>query len=302
MKKFILIIWMSLTVCLAVVGQQQASYTQYMFNGMSINPGYIGSHNGLDIVALSRWQWAGLEGAPNTQTLAMHTDVPNKNIGLGAQFIRDEIAATQTTSVLFGYSYKVGLGNGVLSMGLQGGFQNFKTDLASLYTINPDESFSENTSNMKPNFGAGLFYHNPIFYAGLSAPLLLKNNIEISGENIHTQSRHYFVTSGAVFALSSNIKLKPNVLLKVVDGAPISVDYNMNVLINEILWLGVSLRPPESINFLMELNINQQFRVGYAYDYVIDQTLSEMPASSHELLLNYQFKWFQEKVVTPRYF
>ncbi len=288
--------------CLAVSAQQQVAFTQYMFNGMAINPGYIGSHGALSASALSRWQWAGVEGAPRTQTVAVHSPVPTRNIGLGLQLTRDEIAATKMTSFMLGYSYQVVMGHGILSMGLQGGMQNYRTDLSSLYTINADQSFSQDQSGMKPNFGAGAFYYNPVFYLGVSAPTLFNNSVEAGGEEIFTQARHYFLTTGAVFAVSEQVKLKPNVLVKAVEGAPMSVDYNLNVFFYDILSLGVSIRPPESINFLMEMKVNQKFTIGYAYDHIIDANLGNMSASSHEILLNYRLKWFKEKIVTPKYF
>lgn len=302
MKNRILILVAFAFLTIGVKAQQQVSYTQYMFNGMAINPGYIGTQGGLSATALSRWQWVGFEGAPTTQTFAIHTPIKGKNIGIGAQFIHDDIAVTSNTSFMLGYSYKVGIGNGFLNMGLQGGFQNLKTDLSSVYTLSNDKTFQQNDSQIKPNFGTGLFYYNPVFYAGLSVPYIINNQLKYEDENIYTQQRHFFFTSGAVFTLSPALKMKPNVLVKMVDGAPLSVDYNVNFLIHEILWLGLSVRPPESINFLIEINLNQKLRVGYAYDYIINQTLSKQANSSHEVMINYMIPWFKSNVVTPRYF
>lgn len=301
-KKSLIIFILSVVLTTVVFAQQQATFTQYMFNGMSINPGYIGTHDGLSVTALSRWQWLGIEGAPSTQTIAIHSPIPGKNIGIGAQFVHDQISITKTTSFLLGYSYKVGIGDGFLNMGLQGGVQNFRNDLSSLYTINPDPTFSQSVSGFKPNFGAGLFYYNSIFYTGVSAPYLINNKIEVDGDNAYTQQRHYFMTAGVMLSVNPAVKLKPNLLVRVVEGSPISMDYNLNVLLKDILWLGVSYRPPESVNFLIELNINQQFRVGYAFDYIIDQTLSQETGSSHEVMLNYVLRWSKSNVVTPRYF
>ncbi|MFY0602142.1 MAG: type IX secretion system membrane protein PorP/SprF [Cyclobacteriaceae bacterium] len=302
MKKNLFICLTVLLVSYSSLAQQQVTFTQYMFNGMSINPGYIGSHDALSITAMGRWQWVGLEGAPVTQTLAVHSPIPHKRIGLGLQVTRDQVAVTDLTSVMAGYSYKIPIAGGILSMGVQGGFQSYNSNLSSVYTIGNDATFDEDFRSTKPNIGVGLFYYNPVFYAGLSAPQLINNKIESDGNVILTQSRHYFLTGGIVFPISDGVKLKPNILVKAVEGAPLSADYNINVLLKEILWLGISYRPPESINFLIELNVNQRFRVGYAYDYVIDQTLSDVATSSHEILLNYRFKLSKDNVVTPRYF
>ena len=302
MKRIIAISLFSLCAIFGLRAQQQVTYTQYMFNGMAINPGYIGSHDALSVTALGRWQWVGLEGAPNTQTIAIHSPVPRKNIGLGLQVTRDEIAVTNMTSVLAGYSYRLPVGSGILSMGLQAGFQSYNADFSSVYTINSDPTFQENFSATKPNIGAGLFYYNPIFYVGVSAPLLINNTITNGATDVFTQRRHYFLTSGLMLNLSEHVKLKPNILVRAVDGAPLGIDYNVNVLLNNILWLGVSYRPPESINFLVEFELTQNFRIGYALDYIIDQTLSDVATTSHEVMLNYRFRLSKDKVITPRYF
>ncbi len=282
-------------VAMSAKAQQQVTFTQYMFNPMAINPGYIGSQGTMNISALGRWQWTGIEGAPRTQTLAMHTGVPDKNIGLGLQITHDEIAVTSQTSVFLGYSYMIPVGPGELRMGIQGGYQRFNSDLADLFVIGADPSFSESISASRPNFGFGLFYSTDRYYGGLSAPLLLNTTVESGGQAIITQRRHYFLTGGYLFDLSENVKIKPNLLIKAVDGAPVSVDYNVNVLLKELLWLGVSYRPPESINFLVEFNINDNLSIGYAYDYIIDATLSDATTSSHELLVSYRFNLFKGK-------
>ena len=293
--KLSLVALLMLMMMMSAKAQQQVTFTQYMFNPMAINPGYIGSQGAMHISALGRWQWTGIEGAPRTQTLAMHTGVPDKNIGLGLQITHDEIAVTSQTSVFLGYSYMIPLGAGELRMGIQGGYQRFNSDLAALYVIGADQSFSESISASRPNFGFGLFYATDRYYGGLSAPLLLNTRVESGGQAIITQRRHYFLTGGYLFDLSEDVKLKPNLLVKAVDGAPVSVDYNVNVLLKELLWLGVSYRPPESVNFLVEFNINDHLSVGYAYDYIIDPTLSEATTSSHELLVSYRFNLFKGK-------
>lgn len=284
------------------VAQQHASYTQYMFNGMAINPGYIGTHEALSFTALGRWQWVGMEGAPNTQTFAVHSPIRSKNMGLGFQATRDEIAVSRFTTVMAGYAYRIPVGGGYLSMGLQGGFQAYNADYSEAYTLNTDPTFQQNYSAFKPNFGTGLFYYNAIWYAGISVPEIINHHVEDDGQSVFTDERHYFITGGAVLVLSPEVKMKPNFLVKVVDGAPLSVDYNVNFLLKEILWLGVSYRPPESVSFLVEVNISQRFRFGYALDYVIDSTLSEVANTSHELMLNYRINLSKDQVVTPRYF
>lgn len=285
-----------------VTAQQQTTYTQYMFNGLAINPAYAGSHDALSFTALGRWQWVGMKGAPNTQTFAVHSPIQSKHMALGLMASRDEIAVTTNTTVMADYAYRIAMGGGYLSMGLQGGFQSYRANYSDAYTINTDPTFQKNISSFSPNFGAGLFYYNPIWYAGVSVPEIVKTNVENGGQIIYTQERHYFFTGGVVFILSPSVKMKPNVLVKVVEGSPVAIDYNVNFLLKEILWLGASYRSSESVDFLAEINLNQQFRIGYALDLVTNSTLRNSAGTSHELLLNYRISLSKDKVVTPRYF
>ena len=283
-------------------GQQQALYSQYMFNGLAINPAYAGMSGSLDIAALARWQWVGIEGAPTTTTLSAHAPIQSKKIGLGLTISRDEIGITNQTSVFAAYAYRIPVGKGHLSMGLQGGFASFNGDYNDLYTLNPDVTFQGQVSEFLPNAGAGLFYHTPVYYVGFSAPVLIQNKIENNNTDIFTQRRQYFLTSGAVLNLSRHVKAKPNILVNMVDGAPVSVDYNVNFLFKEIIGFGVSYRPPESIIFITQLDIDQRFQIGYAYDYIIERTLNNVASSSHEILLSYRIKLTKDSEITPRYF
>ena len=87
--------------------QQQVMFTQYMFNGLAINPAYAGSHESFSATALYREQWSGLDGAPTTQTLSMHSPIRNQKMGLGLLFIHDKIGVTSQTGSYVSYAYKI---------------------------------------------------------------------------------------------------------------------------------------------------------------------------------------------------
>src|SRR6056297_1610152 len=71
--------------------QQDAQYTQYMYNTMSVNPAYAGSRGQLSAAGLYRSQWVGLEGAPSTFTLNLHSPIRNSKLGYGISIVNDEI-------------------------------------------------------------------------------------------------------------------------------------------------------------------------------------------------------------------
>jgi len=289
--------------------QQEAMFTQYMFNGLAINPAYAGSHQTLEFTALAREQWTGLDGAPSTQTFTAHSPLKNRSIGLGLSVIHDKIGVTSQFGVYGAYSYRIQFNNkGVLSMGLQAGFTQYQEDLTKLQGSirDPnDPNFSQDQiSKFMPNFGAGLYYYTKRFYMGLSAPHLVQNKLD----NIETaysearQKRHYFYTTGYVFDLSRSVKFKPNLLFKVVEGAPLEIDINANFLFQELLWLGVSYRSFDSFDAIVQLNVTEQFSIGYAYDFATTTELKRLHSGSHELMLNYRLKPPRRRMLTPRYF
>ncbi len=281
--------------------QQQPMYTQYMFNGLAINPAYAGSHESISATALARIQWVGIEGAPRSQTFSIHSPIPNKNIGLGAFFSHDELGVTEQNTLYLSYAYMMQTGSGTLSFGLQGGLQSTSINYADL-GLN-DQNLQLSASEMAPNFGAGLFYASQRFYAGASIPVLL--NKEISGINNSdvsaNQIRHFFLTAGYVFDLTPVLKLKPSGLVKSVSGAPLEMDINANLIINDRVWFGLSYRSFDSISALFDLQVNPQLRFGYAYDYTTTD-LGQANSGSHEFMLNYRFVFSKSKIVTPRYF
>jgi len=289
--------------------QQEAMFTQYMFNGLAINPAYAGSHQTLEFTALAREQWTGLDGAPSTQTFTAHSPLKNRSIGLGLSVIHDKIGVTSQFGVYGAYSYRIQFNNkGVLSMGLQAGFTQYQEDLTKLQGSirDPnDPNFSQDQiSKFMPNFGAGLYYYTQRFYMGLSSPYLVQNKLD----NIETaysearQKRHYFYTTGYVFDLSRSVKFKPNLLFKVVEGAPLEIDINANFLFQELLWLGVSYRSFDSFDAIVQLNVTEQFSIGYAYDFATTTELKRLHSGSHELMLNYRVKPPRRRMLTPRYF
>lgn len=288
----------------ASLAQQQAMFTQYMFNASAINPAVVGTHDGMSLTALIREQWVGIEGAPNTQTLSLHSPLLNDRIGLGLTVIRDEIGITRQHGVFGAYAYRVNFGSATLSLGLQAGVVDFSSYQNELNPNSQDASLQENyQSGLKPNFGTGAYLYTDRFYVGVSAPMLVNHNFLDDNPDVNQadQKKHYFVMAGYVFDLSRGLKLKPNLLIKAVDGAPIAVDINANLLIEEILWIGASYKSFDSIDGLIELQLNTQLKIGYAHDFTTSD-LRFANRGTHEIMVNYLFKYKNKKTITPRYF
>ena len=298
-----------ISISLQVKAQQEAMYTQYMFNALSINPAYAGSRNVISATALYRYQWAGIDGAPRTSTITIDAPIKENKIGLGLQIFNDKLGITNTTGAVFSSAYRIRMAKATLSFGLQGGISNFRADFNSVALddtgVSYDPAFQENVNAIQFNIGTGIYYNSDKFYFGVSIPTLVPNRLS-KGSNALTnnpskQLSHLFISTGYVFDLNNDFKFKPSVLLKGVKGAPLEGDINATFWIKEVVGLGMQYRTNADVSGLLEIQVNQQIRFGYAYDRSTTK-LSNFNKGSHEFMLRYEFGFEKNKVVSPRFF
>lgn len=187
MKKLFTVI---VFLCLAntLFAQQDAMFTQYMFNGLVLNPAYAGSREVLSATALYRNQWVGIDGAPKTVTFSMHAPVRNEKIGLGIIFCNDRLGITNTNNIGLNYAYRITFKNKArLSLGLQASVLQYRADFASIaHSFSPsvfDPAFSQVINRWLPNFGTGIYYYTNKFYVGASVPNILLNRLNDGGNS-----------------------------------------------------------------------------------------------------------------------
>lgn len=284
--------------------QQEATFAQYMFNGMAINPAYAGSHGALSATLLSRFQNVGLNGAPTTQTFSAHSPLINQKMSVGFMVVHDKIGVIGQTGVNGVYAYKIQVTPlATLSFGLQAGFGMYNARYSQLETFQQsDILFSDDVRQTRPNFGAGVFYDHRTWFVGLAMPHMV-NNAFSRGANFTTirQSTPLILSGGYVYTLNPMIKIKPNFLFKMVDDRPVELDVNAHVLLDEVLWVGLSYKFSNAFTMMTELQVTDQLRFGYAYS-VTTGPIRKAELGSHEIMLNYRFKFNLKGVVTPRYF
>lgn len=272
-----------------IYSQQDPQYTHYMYNMHIVNPAYAGSEGTLNIGLLHRTQWVGLDGAPKTTVATINAPI-KKNIGMGLSVFADEIGPVKEQNAFVDVSYTIQTSDyGNLAFGIKGGLTFLDAQLSTLDLGDeiPDPVFNNDINDTFANFGAGAFYYTDHFYAGLSMPNIL-NQFHLNREggviSSASEKMHYFLTSGYIFDINDNLKIKPSVLLKGVDGAPLSIDLSGNVLINNKLEFGLSWRVDDSVSALMNIEVAPLFRVGYAYDYTISN-LGDFNSGTHEIIL-----------------
>lgn len=291
-----------------VKAQQEPLYTQYMFNTLSVNPAYTGTTNALNILALTRMQWVGVNGAPRTYTLAVHTPLNNKKAGVGLSIVSDEIGPVKNFYLSATYAYRIKISEGTtLSLGLKGGFYNYTVGLNGLnLTQSNDPSFQQDQQKkFHPNMGFGAYYYSEKWYAGIAIPKLFQNDLTkqvTSSNSLSEMKRHYFLIAGYVFKINNDLAFKPSFVEKVVTGAPLSTDITAQFFYKERFWLGTSYRIGDALAFLFEVRLNDQLMLGYSYDITLSK-LTGFSRGSHEILLSFDFdKFAPKKIKSPRYF
>jgi len=303
MKKVFLIMLL-VFISFSVEAQQDAQYTQYMYNTIGINPGYAGSRGALSILGLHRAQWVGLDGAPRTQTFSAHMPIENSRIGLGLSFVNDKLGPVSEQYINLDVSYTIPVSEGAkLSFGAKLVANFHKVDLLNEtdgYSTN--DILQTNVDRFNPNIGAGVYYHTQKFYLGLSVPNFLATE-HVDGVSLSkAQERmNFYAITGYVFELSDKVKLKPAGLLKYVEGAPLQADISLNAMYNDRFRLGLAYRWSAALSGLAGFQINQQLMIGYAYDW--DTTdLGQFNSGSHELFLRFELFNHKENLISPRFF
>lgn len=286
-----------------LLAQQDPLFSQYMFNTLAFNPGYAGSADVLTAMALSRHQWVGFAGAPNTQTLVVHSPLPGRTLAIGGSILNDAIGPSQQTSAFVDAAYRIRTGaRSRLAFGLKGGIGFYQADLAALSTVQAEPANLNISGKVLPNFGFGLYWHSPRHYLGLSAPKLLENTIGSDGTVVVSREiRHYFLMGGYVVDLNRDLRFKPGFMLRAVQGAPLSLDINANFLLRDKVWFGALYRFSSGPGFMAQYRFTEQLRGGYAFDLTTTR-IGAYSAGTHEVMVSYDLNFNTGRTLSPRYF
>ena len=284
----------------SLMAQQLPQFTQYMFNTISVNPAYAGSRETLNVTALHRNQWTGIDGNPRTNTLSVHAPLRNDRIGLGLSYINDRLGFESTNYVYGDFSYTVPFTAAIdLSFGLKAGFTNYR-----LTTPDPNDIFfNAQFDQWSPNMGAGMYVSSDLWYVGVSAPRMFNTDLN-QGEFEALERTSYYAIGGLVLDIDENLKFKPTVLTKFTNGAPATYDVTANFLFKEKLWVGASYRFNDADGFgaLLDFQVSKDVRIGYAYDLPLSE-VRPYTTGTHEVILIYEVGFSRlGPAKSPRYF
>lgn len=302
MKTRILLIALMFTGIVSYA-QQDAQFTQYMYNTINVNPAYAGSRGAMSIFALHRTQWVGLDGAPTTNAVSINTPLNSSRLGLGVSVINDKIGPTHENTISADLSYIVPVSETFkLSFGIKATANLFDLDVSRLSPKQAGDLSLQNFNKFTPNIGAGIYLHSDKAYIGLSIPNFIETNrYDDNDVKIFKEKKSYYLIGGYVFDLNPTIKFKPALLTKMVEGAPLQVDLSGNFLFNDKFMIGAAYRISAAMSGMVGFQVSDGMYIGYAYDLETTK-LDNYNSGSHEVFLRYEIFKNNKKITTPRFF
>lgn len=289
-----------------VIGQRyEPVYSQYDVNGLAINPAYTGSRECFSSILLYRNQWMGFDGAPVTQTLSSHAPFKDEKNAAGIFLFHEKIGVTDYYEIYGNYAFRFKLGNGKLSLGLKAGATFYQGNFANI-SAEPDNLNNDmllvNESEILPNFGVGIYYFSDRFYAGASVPKLLMYKLQASDKvmSIDPVNYDFLVTAGVLIGNSERLKFKPSFLVRYRLDNTFVVDAGGSFIFYDAIWLGGAYRHTDELIFMAEYQVNDQIRIGGAYDLSLGDFAGRTKGSM-EIILRYDFR-YKIRAVSPRYF
>jgi len=303
-----------------VKAQQDILFTQFVFNGLALNPAYAGYKEVTNVNIMYRSQWTGLTGAPQTSSASIDGLTENEKVGLGFQVLQDKLGAQTDLNAYFSYSYRLILGEYArLSFGLAAGINQYGIDGNKLVTVDADPSAATLTKSLiQPDLKAGVFYANEKFFIALSGTDLFSNFQTYNPSYLVIKTaRHYYFQTGGLITLNSELQFKPSILIREDFKGPTNLDLNLFLLMGDRLWVGTTLRTGvrifnnsqlqsdlisnDSFSILLQYYLSQRLRIGYSYDYSLN-ALNNISNGSHEISLGYTFYSKHPHLACPRFF
>lgn len=293
-----------------VQAQTEPMYSQYMYNMLGVNPAYAGNREAASFNFFQRNQWIGLKGAPKTTSISIDKATNEGKIGLGFQAYDDRLGLETATGFNAILSSRVTVSDkGILSAGISVGLMNYRinlNDVLNRYTpTDPSFVSTAKPSQWNPSVGIGVYYNTDKMYLGISIPSILKSRLAKYENFVSVVQKlddfHLFATAGFVYEINEEMKLKPSTMLKVVSGAPIEADVNMNLWLKDLLGIGGSYRTGDAFMGMVEIQATDNLRFGYAYDMPFSP-LKYFAKGSHEIIIRYEIGNFKTRIKSTRYF
>ncbi len=299
-----------------VYGQQDAQFTQYMYNGMFYNPAFAGKDGGYRFSALHRSQWlnyttsSGQGGAPVTQLITAEGRLDSKNIGYGLSIVNDQIGPSGNLELNLKASYHKKLKRATLSIGGYAGMFSSSLNYDELILVNPESGITQSgrESQIALDFGAGILYDRGNYYLGLSSKHLNQPAFDFGdGAYANQLKNHSYFLFGYRVRPIGQLRIEPSLLIKTVSLNNFSYDISVMATHQNKINGGIAYRGEESVSLILGYSLlkDNSLKLGYAFDLVVGGLEAKSP-TSHELMLRYALPTSSreiERVIqrTPRF-
>ncbi len=310
-----------------VTAQQDIYYTQWILNPYLVNCAVAGWDGYTAVNLMSRNQWVGIPGSPNTQAvtaqtrilknsfIARGTKVRKKSksssisgrVGLGAYAYNDRVGLIDRTGIQFTYAYHIPFKTSQLSFGLSLNMYQFKInwDKIQAYDVTGTDTRSSDALIMAakqgifiPDLNFGVYYAAEKYFVGFSASDLAQASLKISsGATVdYTLVRNYVIIGGYNIPIEStfdrrtselSVLVQPNALVKVSEYGAVQGDLGIRVLLGQQYWAGLSYRTPNIMVIMAGIKVDK-FYIGYAFDANFSNIMRST-YGSHEISIAYKF-------------
>lgn len=303
MKTIIIYILIIITSQANYLFAQQDLMTNNKIDNQSIiNPAYKSFHGRGTLILHHRSQWTGFNGAPISDMILFNSKTKYDNIAMGGALINDNIGPTNNFNarVNFNYAIKINKKSQVV-FGTNVGFNVISNKFSSIALTDPNDVAFANDINsvFTPNIGLGVFYHTYQFYAGLSVPNIIESSPKDGLTNL---KRHYYLMTGASLRINKRDKnlFQPKLLVKMVPGAPIQYDLNIDFLLSYYYIIGIAYRSGDIIGINLGFDIVENLTLLYSFGYSFSNTSFKYNGGSHEVMLRYLMPGFKKISKTKR--
>lgn len=276
--------------CLFSIAQHMPINTQYMYQGLLVNPAITGSREDLYTSFTHRKQWLGNNLTPVSTFLSIHTPLKNEKIALGAQVHRQEFNRLTNFGFSSLASYRIAFSSHrKLSFGLKLGVKQNNYNWSELF-LNDDQdpTFMNQQNSLSPDVGFGTYYRSNRFYIGLAVPQI---NSSIAGKSKPTATWNKTFVTGMTFKISDKVDILPNLLIRKIGVVKAQTDLTTILRLNKVLDLGLIIRSGGKIvGGSVDYSINHKLQLGYSFDSGIGNNRLNETIGNHEMSISYEFK------------
>lgn len=297
---------------LGLYAQYDAPIGQYMFMPASYNPAAVGDGDLMRVYGSHRMDFTGIQDAPMTTVVSFSSPfvIGKTRHGAGVKFINDRFGLFSNQGFYVDYAYKLALGNGVLSIGVDLGLMNvsFAMDSVDLgagqddYHTETDEALPQvsgggsekGASGMGFDMGVGVYYSASSWWLGASYAHLTQPSLELDDRTDFAVKGMVYLAGGYNWQLKNkDWMLMPSMMVQ-TDFRGWDVNVSMLAQVQNRFRFGLGYRIAGSVNVILGMDIINGLQLGYTYELPANGLIRES-YGSHEVYLAYGFNVLKPK-------